>query len=225
MLLDYQTVVPRLVRDDAATLSVDDIDRAIAYAVTRYSKDRPDELVVDVVGEDAKLISLPTGWIAEFSVLQAIEYPIGNVPPTHFDNNRIVMYQDVPDLKIMLLDNEIANTESVRMSFTARHIVSAVADTIRVDDREPVACWAAAALCDELAAAYSGDSDSTIQVDNVNHGTKADAFRRRATNLRKRYTDELGVKDKRAAPAASVANMNLTTSLGRDRLMHPNRYR
>jgi hypothetical protein len=113
----------------------------------------------------------------------------------------------------------VANA-TVRSSYSIAHQVSGSADTIPLGDREVVCCLAAASLCDQLASLYSGDSDSTIQADSVNHQSKAAEFAARARALRKRYFDELGIDTKKNVAAGEVVNLDLPSSLGTERLTH-----
>ncbi|MEW8660777.1 MAG: hypothetical protein AB2603_20895, partial [Candidatus Thiodiazotropha endolucinida] len=92
-------------------------------------------------------------------------------------------------------------------------------------DREAVASYAAALCCEQLVSEYSGDSDSTIQADSVDHGDKARKFGRRADKLRKRYYNELGIEPKRNQAAGVVVDLDGRDSRGRDRLTHPGRFR
>jgi hypothetical protein len=115
--------------------------------------------------------------------------------------------------------------EMVRATYTIAHVLDAAEDTVPVGDQEPVASYAAAMLLDMLASLYSGDSDSTIQADSVNHQSKAGEFAARARTLRKRYFDDLGIDQKRNQAAGVVVNLDMASSLGRDRLTHPRRYR
>jgi hypothetical protein len=225
MLSDYQTLVTELTRDDAGKIAVAERDRAIALAVERYSKDRPQPKVQDVTPDDANTLPLPAAWEADFSALVSLEYPIANVPPTMILQDRYGFYRSPTGLKIQVLDAVAVAANNVRVAYTIRHVVSAVADTIPVGDREPVACWAAAVLCDELAALYSGNTDSTIQADTVANTSKAQEYAARAKGLRRRYLDELGIEDKRAQPAGVVVDLDFKDSRGEDRLTHGSAYR
>jgi hypothetical protein len=115
--------------------------------------------------------------------------------------------------------------DNVRAVFTITHEVSEVDDTVPLGDREAVCCLAAASLCDQLAGLYSGDSDSTIQADSVNHQSKAGEFASRARALRKRYLDELGIDAKKNVAAGVVVDLNLSNSQGGPRLTHRRGYR
>lgn len=221
MLTDYQTLVVDLIRDDAARIATTERDRAITAAVERYSKDRPKVAVEDLTPTGANTVPLPAGWVTDFSTLRALEYPVGNVPPTMIDTTRYSFYQTPSAEVIQVVDSVAVTAGSVRATYTIKHTVSGVADTIPLGDREPVACWAAAILCDELAAFYSGGTDSTIQADSVEGRSKAQEYSARAKALRKRYLDELGVDDKRSQPAGAVVELKRPDSWGGPRLNHP----
>lgn len=223
-LADLQSLTTALVRDDAGKIATGERDRAIALAVTRYSKDRPHVLVADLVSAGGKFLDLPAGWQNGFSAIQSLEYPIGDAPPTYIPVDMWQVYQGLAGLQILLIDS-LAIGATVRAAYTVPHTVDALTDTLPAVDAEPVASYAAAMLCDQLASLYSNDTDSSIQADAVDHTSKAREFALRAKTLRKRYFDELGVEPKRNVAAGVVVDLDLTDSLGRDRLLHPGRYR
>jgi hypothetical protein len=224
-LADYQTLTDKLVRDDTGKIAVPDRDEAIARAVARYSKDRPQIKAEDVAASAGQLLNLPAGWQVDFSAVRFIEYPIGNVPPTLLAQDSLGIYLTPTGEKIMLRDAITAGL-LVRVNYTIRHIVSsAPADTIRADDREAVCAWSASLLLDQLAALFSGASDSTIQADNVDHNSKSREYAARAKSLRARYFDEMGIDPKRNLAAGVVVDLDQPDSQGRDRLLHPARFR
>lgn len=223
-LADYQALVDDLVRDDTGTIATADRDEAIARAVARYSKDRPQTKVEDIAAPGGNTLNLPPAWQAGFSALSAIEYPIGNVPPTLLETDSYWLY-DAPSGQVIQMANAINAGQSVRVTFTVRHVLDAVSDTIRPDDREPVCALAASLLLEQLAAHFAGSSDSTIQADSVDRRTKSQEFASRANAMRKRYFDELGLDPRRNVAAGVVVDIDLPDSQGRDRLLHPRRFR
>ncbi len=225
MLVDYQTLVTELVRDDAGKILVAERDRAIAAAVLRYSSDKPRTKVQDVTPESSQLLPLPAAWEEGFSDLLELEHPIGNVPPTLIAQDRYGLYQDPAATKIQVVDGVAVAANSVRASFTIKHVVDAATDTIPLQHREPVACWGAASLCDQLAAFYSSGTDSTLQADSVEQRSKAQEYALRAKTLRKRYLDEIGIEEKKGAAAGAVVNLDFSDSRGEDRITHARRYR
>lgn len=224
MLSDFQTFVADLVRDDASDISDVQRDKAITAAVLRYSKDAPVIKMVEVIATGGNFLNLPAEWIDDFSQLQSVEYPVGNVPPNKLSNDEYDV-QLTPTGKKIAHKYSFSTGAKVWLEITVRHTLSDVADTIPIDDREAVCCLAGANLCDQLATKYSGDTNSSINADSVNHQSKAAEYAARARALRKRYTDELGIDTKRNKSACAVVAMKNTDSRGRDRLTHGTRFR
>lgn len=225
MLADYEQLVTDLVRDDAARLAAAEKQRAIGAAVYRYSSDKPRTKVQDVTPETSQRLPLPAAWEEGFSSVLSLEHPIGDIPPTLLEQDAHQVYDDGVAKKILLEQGVTVAANSVRMSFTIAHVVSAGEDTIPLQHREPVACYAAASCCDQLASFYSGGTDSTIQADSVDNRSKAAEYSARARALRKRYFDELGIEDKRNVAAGVVVDLDLPSTLGEERLLRENRFR
>lgn len=220
MFADYQALVGALTRDDAGKLSADHLDSAIALAVERYSQDRPRLKAEDVTAAGGNTLPLPAGWLDGFSVLASIEHPIGSVPPNYLQGDSYALYLAPSGTVIQARDGFSAGAQA-RCTYTIKHALSSAADTIPAQHCEAVACWAASSLCDQLATLYSGDSDSTIQADSVNHQSKAQEFSARARSLRKRYFDEMGIDPKRAVAAGAVVDLAFRDSRGYPQLTHP----
>lgn len=225
MLEDFRQLTTDLVRDDAQKIVATERDRAIDLAVQRYSKDRERPKVEDVTPTDTNTLPLPAGWQLDFSELRSLEYPIGRVPPSHLDQSRFAMYRSPTGLVIKVLDAVKVAALTVRASYTVVHQVDSNNDTIPVAEREPVACWAAAILCEQLAALYSGNTDSSIQAQVVQSQTKSQEYAARARSLRKRYLDELGIDDKRNVAAGVAVTMPELDSRGQPRMTHSAAYR
>ena len=153
-----------------------------------------------------------------------IEYPIGKTPPNLLDQDTYTIYRTPTGDEIKII-NAITAAQQVRITYTTRHLVDAANDTIRADDREPVCAWAAALLLEQLAALFTGSSDSTIQADSVDRRSKGGEYASRAKSLRARYFAELGLDEKRAVAAGVVVDLDMADSQGRDRLLHPRRFR
>lgn len=219
MLADYQTLADNLVRDDTGKIAIADRDRALGMAFERYSKDRPRTKVEDLVAAGGNELALPAGWQADFSAIKSLEYPIGNVPATFIEPEFRRLYQK-PASIVIQLDSALGVGAQVRSSYTARHQVDAGTDTIPVGDREVVASYAAAICLDQLAAFFSGASDSTISADAVDHRSRAAEFASRASRLRKSYFDQLGIDPKREVAAGTVVALDSRDSLGGPRLTH-----
>lgn len=220
MLPDYQTLVTDLVRDDSARITPEQLDGSIALAVLKYSASEPRPRVADIDDVSGMLIPLPDGWEADFSTMTSLEYPVGKVPPALLDGDAWAFYRDVDGLKIMLAAS-LPAAATVRAAFMVRHTVSATVDTIPVDHREPVAKYAAALLCDQLAAFYANETDSTINAGMAQGQTKSQAYAARARDYRKGYVDAIGVADKTSQPASAVATLKSRNGDGQSRFFHP----
>jgi hypothetical protein len=221
MLADYEQLVTDLIRDDAAKIVLAEKDRAIAAAVYRYSEDRPQEKAQDVTPSSANVLPLPGAWEADFSNLRSLEYPIGNVPPTFVDQGRYRWYRAPGGLQVNLDDAVAVAANNVRATFTYKHVVDAGNDSIPIQHRLPVASWAAAICCHQLAAFYSSGQDSTIQADSVQQQSKATEYKKRADELEQFYLDELGIDPKRSQPAGVTVELKRPDSWGGPRINHP----
>lgn len=224
MLADYQSLVTNFVRDDAGKITPTDIDLAITGAVERYSQDRPVETAEDLVGVSGTLIALPTAWEPGFSSLISLESPIRKYPPDYLSSDSYALYLDVGGLCLMLASSLPAGS-TLRAVFTVRHTLTGLIDTIPSGRREAVAKLAAASLCEQLAALYASETDSTMGADRAMGQSRSQAYAARARDYRKQYQDTVGVQERTAAPASAVVQLKSHDSLGQSRLFHPARRR
>lgn len=220
-LADLQKLVIDLVRDDTDRFAAPGVDTALGRALTRYSADRPRPVVADLtVAAGGHLVDLPEDWEDGFSGLTGVEHPVGEVPPRRLAADAFGLYRLPSGIKILLID-ALAPGATVRVGYTLRHVLDSDTNTIADEHAEAVAKWAAALLCDQLAAFYANETDSTIQADSVRQQTKAQAYRASARDYRKAYSDQVGVADRASVPAGAVVTLKSTDSLGGPRLFHP----
>lgn len=187
MLNDVKLMVNGLVRDESTRLTEDEKLAAISVALRRYGRDRPRRKVVDVTSAGGDSLPLPAGWESESELLFA-EYPIGNVPP---DALSCSIYT-TPAGDLLRLGGYLSPGEVVRLSFSVAHVLSDSQDTIPSGHHEALACYAAAWLLEQLAAAAINDGESTIGADTTDRRTKAQEYASRAKTLRARYTETMG---------------------------------
>jgi hypothetical protein len=236
---DYETGVTSRLQDTANKLSQADKDDAITQAVKRYSKDRPRELVTDLVGAGSAYLALPSGpsnppeqFEDGFSFVRAIEFPIGNLPPIYLEGEDWLLYRAPTGLKIALTNMVPQATDTLRVTWTVRHNpgtsgAQAVATTVPDYDFEAVCDLAASFACDKLSAAFARTNDPSIQADAVNYRSKAQEYASLGKQFKKRYDDHVGIEDggsgsgnNPAAGAISIGDMNLNQGSGVDRLTH-----
>lgn len=216
-----QVLIDSLVRDENAKITPNQRDDAIALAVETYSGYRPRKAVEDVTSvAGGQELALPSAWVADFSALSSLEYPIGDVPPSVIAVDEYSFYQ-TPSTQVIQLINALPAGAIVRATFGIKHTVSTVADTIPTGDRETFCKIAAAHLCDQLAAFYSNNSDSTIAADTVDHKSQAAEYRALANKYRKDFQNALGVDEKTPRPSGVVVAFPQRNSHGGSRMFGP----
>lgn len=217
MLSDYTTAVADLVRDKDQVMTGPQSTAAIDAAVLRYSLDRPRVVVEDVTSPGGYRLPLPVAWVSEISRLASVEYPIGDVPASLLDITRVGMYRS-PSAELIEIPVPLESDEDVRLTYSGRHSVTALVDTIPLDHRLLVCYWAASIICDQFASYYAGDGEPTFNADAVNHQNKSQTWASRAREYRKQYTSTLGVAEKTATSASAVVNWDNTDSRGQPRI-------
>lgn len=222
MLADIRALVDDLVRDAVGRVGDAARDRTIALAVVQYGKDRPRTAIADIasVVDGSPAIThlpLPTAWQSTSQPL-SIEHPIGCVPP-HLVPKHVWALLATPTGQMLALPEGIGAGEVHRLVYTIPHVLDDTTDTVPVEDREAVAQYAAAILLDQISALTSGDTESTIKADAVDHGSSGPNFAERARSARKRYHDLLGIDPKRLQPASVTVHPPLPSTKGGRRLL------
>jgi hypothetical protein len=173
----------------------DDLRSALDAAAKQYSSNRPYTKVADKVGTGINDVALPTDWLIGFSSLESVEFPIGDVPATMLDAADAYLYQTPTALMLRIESVKLSAAQTARITYTMTHDLGteAVASTIPDTDFEAVCCLAASICCDELATSYAQGTDSSINADVVDGGSRGRAFADRAIALKKFYTEHMGL--------------------------------
>lgn len=216
---DYLDLMTQRVQDTDQRLSSDDFDRALRAAVVQYSQDSPMAEVTDVLADGTNALALPAEYDEGFSEVLTIEYPVGRFPPRFLTNEQWGVLSAPSGQSIGLL-NSVPVGATVRVSWSRLHVVDDTQDTIHATALDAVSDWAASLLCHDLATLYSGDSDSAIGADSVDHNGKAQAFAARSNKLATRYYNALGIDPKRVQGAGTVVNLDTVGFGGYGRLTH-----
>jgi hypothetical protein len=218
MLDDVRTLVRDQIRDNADRVDAEQVDRAIALAVTQLDGDRPRKVVRDVTSAGGYLVPVP----ADALDVVSIEYPIGRNPPAILARPDWSIYVDPTGPQVLVSDRTAANSV-VRMTLVVPHALDDATDTITPTAHEAVASYASAILHDQMSAQTSSDNTPTIAADTVNPGNKPDNFASRARTLRQRYYDLLGIDPKRVQSASVNVRVVVPSSIGGRRLTHHRR--
>lgn len=221
-------LVTDLVPDTGARLTAGAMGRALEAARVQYSKDRPRLVLEDITAVAGNRQALPLGWLPG-AALVSLEYPVGQFPPVMLGPAEFGLLSTPAGDEIGLL-NAVPAGEVLRVGFTAPHVLTASPDTctIPAGHFEAVACWAAALLCDQLAAAYADNTDPTIAVDRVDYTSPSRTWAGRAKAYRERYAQLVGVtglaQGERATTAPACAEADLALAM-RDGGSRYNRWR
>lgn len=223
-LADYQQLVDDLVRDRENVVSADQRDNAIAGALAKYSADWPRTVVVDAGSAGGQRIDLPAGF-TEDSELVAVEYPIGEIPARELPLSEVSIYR-APTVRQLQLPISTNDGDSLRVSYTAAHLLDDVDDTVPAKHRQAVASLAASIVCGELASWYASESDPAISADTVNRSTKSATWRARSKDLAGVYDSVVGApQSERTKPASVTVELPSRDAHGHSRLFHPPRGR
>jgi len=225
---DYINAIGQLVQGE---IPLDEPDKilAIGIAMKTHSRHRPRIVVEDESGDggfDYDITDLAS-WSDGFSVIKEVEYPVD-------DDDKLadVLQEDAwaiyeaPDGQFLrFLEDSPAATESFRVTYTALHICTDAACTIKDFDEEAVQVLAAAFFCEMLATFYAQSGDSTIAADSVDHKSKTAEYSGRAKTYKKIYYDHIGAKEGSPAPASVTRDQDLKGSWAGDMLTHKQKYR
>ena len=186
---ELEQLISDLCRDDENVLTPEQQEDAFSLGLNRINQDSPALKVTDIVASDSITAALPVGFDESFSSLEQVEFPIGERPRCYLQG--VSLYEE-PTGKVLDFPYSVSGT--LRVSFTIKHTINDTTNTLKEAQLEAFASYVAALLCEQLATHYSHDSDSSIQVDSINHADKADKFRRRARELHRRYSEQVKPK-------------------------------
>lgn len=189
------------VKDTAGKLAdPDDYYGAVAEAIRRYSRVRPRRLCVDVAGNGTHDYALPDGWTPDFSVIDQIEYPVGQVPELYLDMRDYKVVLTPAGLVLRILSATPTAAETMRVQYTAPHAETTLPD----NDLDAVANLATSHALHILASCYGQTSDPLIGADVVNYRSKSGEFLKLAKAFEDHFNEHLGLGKEVPVAAASV---------------------
>ena len=215
-LTAFHELITSLVGNDDSRLSPDDVARATGLVMNRYSVDAPRRVTEDLVVLEGLVLTAPLAWVAGRSQIRSIEFPIGENPPIFLEKDDFYVYDALDDAQEIRFLTGPAVTDSVRLVYTGLHDSP---DTIAPADAQLCAAFAAAGLCDQLAAKYGHSTEATLQADTVNHQDKGRFFASRARDLRAQYENKFGQPTTLGA-ASAVVTIGSSRDSGSRRMYH-----
>jgi len=217
---DFRTRVDAIIQDDAGFLTGAEKDAFITESASIFSKDRPRERVFEFVGNGGYDYALPADFEEGFSSIVRVEYPAGERIPRVLDPESYILYRDPTGLLLRFLDREPTAAETVRLFYTARHVLSETECTIADADFDAVANLAGSLCCRALAARFAQHSDSTIAADAVDYGAKVDQYTSLANSLYELYRTHVKPAEELAKPASAFVDLDVALATGQRRLYH-----
>lgn len=230
VLSDFQGWVDDRVKDGAAFLSTAEKNTAIAQALLTYSKHHALQIFDDITGDGGYDYDLPSAWEDNVSAIRRIEYPAGEQTPVYLEGNDWQLYYDVDNTKWQLRFTSCSpsSTETIRLTFTGTHTVTAGASTVYANDEQAVSDLAASYALRKLAARQAQSTDPTIDADSVAYTSQTQIYTQLADRLLRQYREHLGVgtddQNGGTAPATQYLDTDLTKPWGSDLLLHPSRW-
>lgn len=200
-LSEWQEKVAALLRDAAhVDYSGPQITTVgIAPAIAQFSTDRSREIVVEVAGGGTSpYYDLPAGWDPGFSSLTGVEAPARSNPPLVLDSQSWRIVRKPTDVSVfqILLDRNMATSQYVRFTFTARWPMPtnvASDDLINAVAFEAVAALAASKCCLGLVPAAARDRDSSMPSDWSAGQGRTQNLQAAAEMFRAAYDSYLGI--------------------------------
>lgn len=231
----YVDKIKAMIKDQASALTGDDIDLAIAQAVSEYSNDKPFTIKMRIAGNGTSDYRLSTifgsAWISGYSRITSIEYPAGEMPPRLLEDDEWLIYddgqaQDGSNHNLRFLYNSPVNTEFFIVAFLTEMSLPAAGVQNFPDTEEHftnITLLAAEHCCLLLAAHYTQSSDSTINADVVNYNDKSRKYTRLAWLYKRRYNRNVfGREEIENSHAAAMIDkdVDLSASSGNTFLFH-----
>lgn len=165
------------------------LGEAIEEAVNKYSDDRPIDDVQALTGNGTQKIDLPTEFKLNFSILQKVEYPVGNTPPSWLTSDEYSVYRNPDDsLELRLFDVSPPTGEAVNITFTT--YTSAIADVNIYDLNAVLQLAAYFAVIREAQKASNTTSDGDA-LDFVDHTTTASRYELQTEKFKTNYDNHM----------------------------------
>lgn len=176
--------------------------RFLDDALQRLDRDRPGEMIADLVGPGTEL-ALPAEWVDGFSHLREVEHPVGQLPPARLGVGEYALVRS-PGGTMLRLRSRGAGV--VRVTLTRPHAADAEGTTLPWQLRQTAIRLAAGYACQALAAVYSNDTSSSFKADHVNQGSNASAYGARAKAYLEAAEQDLRTEQDEVRPAGGYAS-------------------
>ena len=134
-LTQFKTRVGEILQDDAGKLTATEIANNLQEALKTYSKHRPRTIIKEITGDGTYDYSITThliAWIKGFSIIESIEFPANEQTPEYLDDNAWMILEKQIGEYIRFLEDTPSATETIRVAYTALHILIDATVTISI---------------------------------------------------------------------------------------------
>jgi hypothetical protein len=162
-----------------------DKKNCINRAVSVYSERRPYIKTVEGTGDGTRNSDVPSDWDTNFSRIESLEYPLAQTPRNFIRVKDRKINRGPSGMQIEWLGAEYpSDGDGYYLTYTIKHTVSETASTVYSSDEEAVVVKAAQFACEAISAHYNRSADSSVDLDAVDHRSKADQFRTLGTEYK-----------------------------------------
>lgn len=217
------------IKDSDARLSVSppltcDVDRAIYDALAQYQRARPLEKAVKIDGTGVFDYDLAaSGFVDGFSTVKDVAYPylVTDQRLAVLDRDEWALIRLDTGVKLRFFEAIPPASDDFLVLLTVPHTLNASTSTVPASDDEALADLGAAFACDQLAALYAKDTDSSLAADAVDRRAKSENYRSQAASYRKSYAAKMETDEAQSA-AFAMADIDRTfgNSRGDDYFFH-----
>ena len=192
-LSDYEGEVKSLVKDSAGKLEDPaDYHDALRKAARWYSQTEAREIVEDLTSDGTDDYSLPSNFEDRYSEIVSIEHPISGAgeKPAVLDDANYEIARLPSGLKLRLYVS-VAAGQKIRVTYTARHILSDAENTLPDAAFEAVTEYAAGCCFDRLAAVYTPTTEDMPQGDFSVFRSVSDKYKSQAKAMKASAEEKL----------------------------------
>jgi len=229
-LTEFNGNVDDLIQDAAEVLKPGTINAMIWSALQKYSKDAPDEDVVEITGDGGQYYAITslTNWSEGFSKIRAVEYPAATLAsdeqPQMLESDDWAIFEDATAKYLYLPNHSPDATEKVRVWYTVPYTFSGSPEAVDlpVEDFYAVCLLAASYCCDVLSTYYATHVDVQDGRLAVKRDKVSDKYEARAQKYLGLYLKHKGLPlDGRPKAAGAIGEWDVKPSGSREYVFHP----
>ncbi len=201
-----------------------DADRILwlDQAARQYSKARPLIITDTLVGDGTEqTFDTPTSWSKGFSVIDAVEYPINEVPTRFQELDAFVEVVRRGSVdKIITIAITLSNLAEIRIYYKAQHKIIATGSTPIDVDFDAICQLATSFHALALATFYADNSDASLDADTVDHEEEARRYQDLSDTMYSKYRQHFEADEGVTEPVIIHHDTDIRSSGDQEFLAH-----